>query len=109
MAEIHVESYQTPDKKCLFSDWHDSLKDIKAKAKIDVCIARLRLGNLGDSKSLGDGVHEIRIDYGPGYRVYYGNDGKLLLILLCGGDKRKQNADIKAAKKYWQDYKNRKK
>jgi len=65
----------------------------------------MRLGNAGDSKSLGDGVHEIRIDYGPGYRVYYGNDGKSLIILLCGGDKRKQNVDIKTAKKYWLDYK----
>jgi len=109
MAEIHVESYQKVDKKCPFSDWLGSLKDIKAKAKIDICIARLRLGNLGDSKSVGDGVHEIRIGYGPGYRVYYGKDGKSIVILLCGGDKRKQNADIKAAKKYWQDYKNRKK
>jgi putative addiction module killer protein len=56
-----------------------------------------------------DGVHELRIDYGPGYRIYFGNDGKVLVILLCGGTKRRQEKDIKKAKEYWQDYKARKK
>ena len=69
---------------------------------------RIRLGNFGYTRSVGQGVHELKIDYGPGYRVYFGQDGTKLVILLCGGDKRTQNADIKAAKAYWAAYKKEK-
>jgi putative addiction module killer protein len=68
-------------------------------------VKRIALGNFGDTKSLGDGVYELRIDIGPGYRVYYGLDGKTVVLLLSGGDKSTQIKDIKQAKEYWNDYK----
>jgi putative addiction module killer protein len=67
----------------------------------------MRLGNFGDYKAVGDGVCELRIDYGPGYRVYFGRDGAEIVILLIGGDKRNQHRDIETAKEYWADYKGR--
>lgn len=70
-------------------------------------INRLRLGNFGDHKVVGDGVFELRIDYGPGYRVYFARDGAEIVILLIGGDKRTQDRDIETAKEYWADYKAR--
>lgn len=71
-------------------------------------IDRLSLGNLGDGKPVGSGVQELRIDFGPGYRVYIGQDGARLILLLCGGDKSSQAKDIQAAHAYWADYKRRK-
>jgi putative addiction module killer protein len=106
---IHIGIYITSDNKKPFSQWHAVLPDIRAQAKIDIAIARLQLGNRGDSKSVGDGVHELRIDYGPGYRLYYGIDGPALILLLCGGDKKTQQKDIQKAKQYWHDYMLRKK
>jgi len=76
----------------------------KAKAKIAIRLDRLRAGNFGDSKSVGDGVLELRLDYGPGYRIYLGQDNETLVILLCGGDKSSQIKDITKAKDYWTDY-----
>jgi len=70
-------------------------------------IARLRLGNMGDCTPVGAGVAELRIHYGPGYRVYFGQDGSRVVVLVCGGTKKSQKKDIKAAKKMWQDYKER--
>ncbi|MGM0601249.1 MAG: type II toxin-antitoxin system RelE/ParE family toxin [Candidatus Rifleibacteriota bacterium] len=90
-----------------FGKWLNNLKDIKARAKINVKIDRLSQGNFSNSKSLGDGVVELKIDYGPGYRVYYGQAGKLVILLLCGGDKSSQQKDIETAKKYWADFKRR--
>ncbi len=107
MPEILI--YQTKDKKSPFEDWFDSFSDINTKARILQRIDRIELGNFGDCEPVGDGVHELRIDYGPGYRIYFGNDSKLLVILLCGGTKKRQEKDIKKAKEYWQDYKARKK
>ena len=107
MPKIHI--YQTQEKECLFENWLDSLSDITAKARILQRIDRIELGNFGDCETVGDGVHELRIDHGPGYRIYFGNDGKQLVILLCGGTKRGQGKDIERAKAYWQDYKARKK
>ena len=80
-----------------YADWFDSLRDRKARARIDVRIRRLSLGNPGDVKPIGSGVSELRIDYGPGYRVYFVRRGPMLLILLAGGDKRTQERDIKKA------------
>ena len=74
-----------------YADWFDSLRDRKARARIDVRIRRLSLGNPGDVKPLGRGVSELRIDYGPGYRVYFLQRGPMLIILLAGGDKRTQD------------------
>lgn len=77
-----------------FQNWMLSLADVRAKARILVRVQRLALGNPGDVKSVGGGIGELRIDYGPGYRVYFTRRGPLLVILLCGGDKRTQQRDI---------------
>ena len=81
-----------------FRAWTAGLRDQRARARIAVRIDRLAEGNPGDSKSVGDGVSEMRIDYGPGYRLYYTRRGPLLVILLCGGDKSSQDRDVRAAK-----------
>ena len=80
-----------------FSDWLNRLKDATAVARITVRVRRMALGNPGDSKSVGGGVREMRVDYGPGYRIYYVQRGAQIVILLCGGDKRTQQQDIKRA------------
>lgn len=80
-----------------FDAWLDDLRDSKAKTRIADRIDRLALGNAGDVKPVGSGVSELRIDYGPGYRVYFMQRGRLLVVLLCGGDKRSQDKDIKRA------------
>lgn len=80
-----------------FAKWLDGLHDIRARARILVRIERLAAGNPGDVKAVGKGVSELRIDYGPGYRVYYKKHGRMVVILLAGGDKRTQTRDIKTA------------
>ena len=80
-----------------FADWLDGLRDVRARAKVQVRIERLAGGNPGDVQPVGEGVSELRIDYGPGYRVYFKKIGREVVILLAGGDKRTQAADIKAA------------
>lgn len=87
----------------IFMDWFNALKDQTAKNKIRIRIDRIELGNLGDHHSIGDGVSELRITYGPGYRLYYVIRGRQIIILLCGGDKGTQNKDIKKAKKLAQE------
>lgn len=84
-------------KTGIFSKWLDGLHDIRARARILVRIERLAAGNPGDVKPVGEGVSELRINYGPGYRVYYKQYGQTLVILLAGGDKRTQVKDIKTA------------
>jgi putative addiction module killer protein len=81
----------------VFANWLDNLRDIQAKARVLVRIERLASGNAGDVKPVGEGVSEMRISYGPGYRVYFVQRGSELIILLAGGDKRSQPRDIKAA------------
>ena len=81
-----------------FEDWLASLKDVRARAKIFTRIDRLINGNPGDVKAVGNGVSEMRIDHGQGYRVYYKQTGKELVLLLCGGDKSSQSRDIERAK-----------
>jgi len=81
----------------VFAKWLDGLHDIRARARILVRIERLAAGNPGDVKSVGEGVSELRIDYGPGYRVYYKKQGQKVVILLAGGDKSTQAKDIKTA------------
>jgi putative addiction module killer protein len=78
----------------VYHEWFETLKDKRAKAKIDVRIRRVSLGNFGDVRPVGKGVSELRIDYGPGYRVYFTQHGNILVILLCGGDKSSQAKDI---------------
>ncbi|MBI5814231.1 MAG: type II toxin-antitoxin system RelE/ParE family toxin [Nitrospinae bacterium] len=86
-------------------DWLGGLKDREGKAAIHKAIAKMRLGNFGDSKPVGKGVLERRIDTGPGYRVYYGRHGGNVVILLCGGDKKSQKRDINTAIRYWEMFK----
>ncbi len=81
----------------VFAKWIDNLRDIRARARVQVRIERLALGHAGDVKPVGEGVSELRIDYGPGYRVYFKRRGRSLVILLAGGDKRTQARDIKTA------------
>ena len=104
---IRIEMYVTEEGKVPFSKWLHSLKDRKDRAKVRVCLDRVRLGNMGKYKSIGKGVSEIKINYGPGYRIYFGEAGKKVILLLLGGDKKKQQTDIKKAQEYWADYKMR--
>jgi putative addiction module killer protein len=103
-----VESYVDANGNSVFDAWLDQLSDQQALSRITSRIDRLTRGILGDCKPLQDGVWELRIDYGPGYRIYYSMVGKTVVLLLCGGDKRKQNADIERAVNYLKDYKRRK-
>ena len=80
-----------------YAQWLDGLRDIKARARIQVRVERLAAGNAGDVRPVGEGVSELRIDYGPGYRVYFTKRGRELVILLAGGDKSTQTGDIKTA------------
>ncbi len=80
-----------------FRAWLDGLKDEKARVRIGIRLQRVEKGNLGDARPVGGGVSELRIDYGPGYRLYFVQRGKMVVILLCGGDKRSQARDIKRA------------
>ncbi len=90
-----------------FKEWLDGLQDIAARQKVRIRLDRVRLGNLGKNRSLGEGVYELKIHYGPGYRVYYGMEKKTVVLLLLGGDKSSQKKDIAQARIYWQDYKRR--
>ena len=96
--------FETREGKCPFNDWLLNLKDIKARAIIRARLERVKLGNLGDCKSVGEGIAELRISFGPGYRVYFGQDGVRIIVLLCGGDKSSQRRDIAKAKLLWMEY-----
>ena len=87
----------------VFKTWFANLRDTRAKIRIDIRIKRLALGNPGDVKPVGEGISELRIDYGPGYRVYFKDTGKEIIVLLCGGDKRTQSKDIEQAKELLQN------
>ena len=104
-----VLDYLTEDGRDPFKEWLANLADRRARAKVAVRIERMEAGNLGDNKPVGGGVHEMRIDYGPGYRVYYARAGKEIYLLLIGGDKSEQQADIRTAIGYWEDWNRRQK
>jgi putative addiction module killer protein len=108
LLEEKVTLDETAEGDCPFADWFDGL-DARAAAKVRTAIARIETGNFGDVKPAGEGVSERRIDFGPGYRVYFGRDGQRLVILLAGGTKKRQQRDIDQARAYWRDYKQRKK
>jgi putative addiction module killer protein len=99
-----VEVYVAANGKTPFKQWRQKLKDVSVRQKVDARIARVRIGNFGDHRSAGAGVSELRIDSGPGYRIYYGIQGSTVVVLLCGGDKSTQAADIKMAQRYWREY-----
>jgi putative addiction module killer protein len=100
-------AYRTREGRIPFNEWLDELDDQNIVARVLARMAWVRRGNLGDARSVGEGVSELRVDYGPGYRVYFAQKGQTLVILLCGGDKRTQEKDIQRAKQYWHDYKQR--
>ncbi|MEH2439437.1 type II toxin-antitoxin system RelE/ParE family toxin [Nostoc sp.] len=102
-----IRNYLTVDGKNIFDEWLDSLRDRRAKAKIRARLDRVEDGNLGDCKSVGEGVFELRIDYGQGYRIYFGQEYITIIILLCGGDKSTQKEDIGKAQEYWKNYRSR--
>ena len=90
-----------------YTKWFNRLNAVAA-AKVATALHRMEQGNFSNVKSVGRGVHEYRIDFGPGYRVYFGRDGDRLVIVLAGGTKKRQDADIVLAREYWQDYKRQK-
>jgi putative addiction module killer protein len=99
-----ILEYVRLDGHCPFAEWFERLDD-RAAAKVASALERMRAGNFGDHKSVGGGVMERRIDYGPGYRVYFGRDGTRLVVLVGGGTKSRQNSDIKHAQETWAEYK----
>ena len=106
---IEVRRYQLPDGAVPLSGWLAGLRDARVRAKLEIHFRRVSVGVFGDVKPVGEGVLELREHVGPGYRVYVGRHGTTLVILLCGGDKHTQEADIKRAKEYWLDWKRRNK
>ncbi len=105
VQERELRNYVTPDEKTPCEDWVGTLRDQRAKAGIFVRMDRVRLGNFGDCRSTGGGVYELRVDYGPGYRVCFGLLGTTAVLLLCGGDKTTQRRDIEIAHQYWKEFK----
>ena len=103
---LELRYYLARDGRSPFEGWFASL-DPGARAKVTVAIARLEQGNLSNVKGVGEGVLEYRINFGPGYRVYFGRDGEVLVILLTGGTKKRQQRDIDAAIEMWADYRRR--
>jgi putative addiction module killer protein len=102
-----IRHYLAIDGKDLFADWLKQLRDTTAKVQIVKRINRIELGNFGDHRFCRDGVSELRLDVGTGYRIYYAIAGQEIVLLLCGGDKRTQDADIDRAVANWQDWKRR--
>lgn len=101
---FELRHFLTVAGKDIFEDWLDSLRDLRAQATILARLDRLELGMFGDAKAVGGGVSELRIDVGAGYRVVFARRGKMVLLLLCGGDKSTQSADIKRAIKYLNEF-----
>ena len=99
-----IEVYETPEGRQLFKEWLDSLKDKRTVSIITKRLERVKLGNLGDIRSVGKGVYELTIDYGAGYRIYFGQIANTIIILLCAGDKNTQDRDIIQAQEYWKNY-----
>jgi putative addiction module killer protein len=107
MHTFEIRRYHTRESRCPFEEWLDSLRDSKAQIAIERRINRLESGNFGDCKFCRDGVWELRIEMGPGYRVYYARSGQIVVLLLCGGDKSTQDRDIASACRYWLDWRRR--
>ena len=104
MSTLELRYYVTSGGLQPFAEWFADLDPV-ARAKVARALVRMEQGNLSNVKSIGEGVLEYRIDFGPGHRVYFGRDGEVLVILLTGGTKKRQQRDIEAAKEYWRDYK----
>lgn len=102
-----VIEYRVPNGVSPFARWFNEL-DAVAAAKVTTALYRMEQGNLSNVKAVGEGVSEYRIDFGPGYRIYFGQEGGVLIVLLGGGTKKGQSADIRLAQGHWRDYKARK-
>jgi putative addiction module killer protein len=98
-----VREHLTADGRNAFREWLKSLA-VATRARIQARVVRFEMGNLGDHKSVGDGVWEARVMFGPGYRIYFGRDGNTIIVLLLGGDKRTQAKDISRAQEFWHEY-----
>lgn len=101
---MDIEIYQDANGNEPFQDWLDFIKDRRTLARIDNRLERVRAGNLGDHRSLGGGLYELRLQLGPGYRIYYGRVSEEFIVLLSGGDKSSQARDVAKAKQFWKDY-----
>lgn len=104
---MDLHYYQTRSGRRPFTEWLEALSDVRGRAKILARLVRLQAGSLGDARSVGGGVAELRIDWGPGYRVYFARIGQRIVLLLCAGDKGSQEKDIDRAKAYFEDYEKR--
>ncbi|MGH8694654.1 MAG: type II toxin-antitoxin system RelE/ParE family toxin [Burkholderiales bacterium] len=104
---VELRYYQTSAGEQPFVEWLQGLADRQARTRIEARLARVAVGNFGDVEAVGEGVLELRIDWGPGYRVYFSRLGQVIVLLLFGGDKRTQQKDTKRAKEYFEDYKAR--
>jgi putative addiction module killer protein len=104
---VTIREYLDTRGRSLFAKWFEDL-NAPAAAKVTTALVRIEQGNLSNTKSVGSGVYEYRIDFGPGYRIYFGKEGTTIVILLGGGTKKHQDEDIRAAQNHWNDYKRRK-
>lgn len=100
-----LEFYRTANGREPYTEWFESIRDLKTRNRIQRRLYRLEAGNFGDCKSVGGGVFELRLQFGPGYRIYFGEVDNTIVLLLCGGDKSSQGRDIERAKTYWREYK----
>lgn len=104
---LELRYYQTKEGRRPFVHWLEALKDRQARTRIEARLARVAAGTFGDAEPVGEGVMELRVDWGPGYRVYFARVGQVIVLLLCGGDKKTQQKDIDRAKECFEDYKAR--
>lgn len=104
---VDIREYVRRDGRNLFGEWFGRLNS-EAARRVTTALYRIGLGNFSNVKGVGSGVFECRIDFGPGYRVYFGKDGETIVILLCGGTKKRQQEDIVLAAEYWREYKEQK-
>jgi putative addiction module killer protein len=103
IMRLTIREYVSAEGKSYFREWLDSLA-LTVRARIQARVLRFETGNLGDHKSMGEGVWEARIMFGPGYRIYFGKEGRSIILLLLGGDKSSQAADIRKARQLWMEY-----
>ena len=104
-SKIEIKVLETDEGKVPFEQWYDSLRDKVTKVRVRRRLDRIELGNFGDTESVGEGVYELRLHFGSGYRIYFGRIGNTVIVLVGGGDKNTQNKDIAKAKAIWRQYK----
>jgi putative addiction module killer protein len=105
MQPREIEVYETSNGQAPFTEWFASIQDTKTQTRIRGRLDRVEAGNFGDCQSVGDGVFELRLHFGQGYRIYFGEVANTIVLLLCGGEKSSQTQDIERAKIYWREYK----